>query len=421
MFKRHVKFFKIVFGIFIATYILIVFLKIIQRNINQSSLLDFYDKKKVPTNLEITEKFTEKEMEKMSALGRWLISSDVNPPQNSNKKNKPYLILIWKYGPFLENRHLKRFTTEKHSPWENCSVQCLLSYNSNDIERADAVIFHIHRIKNRNELPVRRNYNQRWIFLTDESPLHTFLHRPQELSNYNKLFNWSMTYHMDSDIPVPYGRTVKLSTPFKDQSLLHKKLEKKKKLLGIMFSNCASLNNRMNYVRELKKVLGNNLDIIGKCLNGNRTACPSHFRKNCDLLENYKFYLSFENSNCRQYLTEKVFWNAYEKFAIPVIMGAPYDDCEKLLPPNSFIHVNQFSSPLALANYLMNLNEHGSYGKYHKWRTEYQVINEHGYFGSASKHYCRACEALHYNSMNRKVYDNIEHFWSKTKDCNIYH
>lgn len=392
----------------------------IQRNINQS-LFDFYDKNKVETTFEITEKLSAKELEKMSALGRWLISSDGNPPQNSNKKNTGYLILIWKYGPFLENRHLKRFTSEKHSPWENCSVQCLLSYNSNDTERADAVIFHIHRIKNPNELPVRRNYNQRWIFLTDESPLHTFIHRPQELSNYNKLFNWSMTYHLNSDIPVPYGRTVKLSTPFKDQSLLNEKLEKKKKLLGIMISDCGSHNNRLNYVRELKKVLGNNLEIIGKCLNGNQTACPGHFRKDCDLLENYKFYLSFENSNCRQYLTEKIFWNAYEKFSIPVIMGAPYDDCVKLLPPNSFLHVSQFSSPLALANYLMNLSENGTYRKYHKWRTEYQVINEHGYFGSASKHYCRACQALHYNSMNNKVYDNIENFWSKTKDCSINH
>lgn len=313
--------------------------------------------------------------------------------------------------------NVRFFSTIRFSPWANCPVQCLLSYNSNDLEQADAVIFHLHRIKNVDELPTRRNYNQRWIFLTDESPMHTFLYGSQKLSDYNKLFNWSMTYRMDSDIPVPYGRTVQSSSTLTTQSLIYKKLKKKKKLLAIMGSNCGGNNNRWNYVRKLKNVLGNNLDIFGHCLNGNKTICPGHFRKDCDKLEEYKFYLSFENSNCRQYLTEKVFWNAYEKFAIPVIMGASPYDCDQLLPPNSFLHVNNFSSPLSLAHYLKYLGQNNEYIKYHMWREQYKVINEHGYFGSSTQHYCRACEALHYNSLNRKVYNHLENFWNKSRDC----
>lgn len=64
MLKRNVKSFKIFVkfcGIFIAILILIILFKKIQRNINQS-LFDFYDKNKVETTFEITEKFSAKEV-----------------------------------------------------------------------------------------------------------------------------------------------------------------------------------------------------------------------------------------------------------------------------------------------------------------------------------------------------------------------
>lgn len=226
-----------------------------------------------------------------------------------------------------------------------------------------------------------------------------------------------MTYRMDSDIPVPYGRTV-LSEKFRNQSFFHSELKRKKKLAAVMGSNCAGSNGRWNYVRELKLLLGKDLDIYGHCLNGDTTTCPGHFNKDCDILNEYKFYLAFENSNCREYLTEKVFWNGYKKFAIPVIMGAPREDSERLLPPNSFLHVSDFSNSSALANFLKYLHRNDdNYLKFHEWRSKYVVINEHGYFGSLSRHYCRICEALHYNSMEAKVYDNFENFWSKKSDC----
>ena len=50
----------------------------------------------------------------MSQLGRWLISPEGSPPPVAvNPKNTTYLILIWKNGPFLERRHIKRFSTKK--------------------------------------------------------------------------------------------------------------------------------------------------------------------------------------------------------------------------------------------------------------------------------------------------------------------
>ncbi|CAD1468822.1 unnamed protein product [Heterotrigona itama] len=359
-----------------------------------------------------------------SVLGRWLLSSEGSLlPPIINKKKGPYLILIWKHGKFLERRHIRRFTNNKFSPWENCTVKCVLSYQSEHLDIADAVVFHLHLTRDVLELPtVRTRWDQRWIFLTDESPIHTFLYGNQELSRYNGLFNWSMTYRMNSDVPVPYGRTISTSFINSPNINFSSDLIKKSKtkLVTIMGSNCRGTNGRWEYINQLKLILGNDLDIYGKCLNGNTTACPGHFDKDCPVLNSYKFYLAFENSNCREYLTEKVFWHGYHKLAIPVIMGAPKKDCEKLLPPRSFLHVSDFADPAALANYIQYLNKYNEkYFEYHEWRKYYKVINEHGYFGSMSRHYCRVCEALHYNSPVVKVYENMESFWNKKRDCII--
>ncbi|CAK9796886.1 Glycoprotein 3-alpha-L-fucosyltransferase A [Anthophora quadrimaculata] len=368
--------------------------------------------------------FTRKQIGKMSLLGRWLLSSEGSPPPPViNKKRGSYLILVWKHGKFLERRHIKRFTNKKFSPWENCTAKkCILSYRSKDLDVADAVVFHLHLTQSASELPTRTQWNQRWIFLTDESPMHTFLYGNQELSKYNGLFNWSMTYRMDSDVPVPYGRTISRSFEYsQDKNFLKDFIKKSKtKLVTVMGSNCAGTNGRWNYISELKLILDNDLDIYGKCLNGNTTACPGHFDEDCSTLNMYKFYLAFENSNCDEYITEKVFWHGYHKLAIPVIMGAPKKNCEQLLPPRSFLHVNDFANPTALANYIHYLNQHDDkYFEYHEWRKYYKVINEHGYFGSISKHYCRICEALHYNFPDVKAYEDIESFWNKKRDCTL--
>jgi Glycosyltransferase family 10 (fucosyltransferase) C-term len=72
-------------------------------------------------------------------------------------------------------------------------------------------------------------------------------------------------------------------------------------------SNCNDRNGRLNYARELSKHIS--VDIYGEC--GTKT-CPRATEKSCFemLKKEYKFYLAFENSNCRDYITEKFFINA---------------------------------------------------------------------------------------------------------------
>ena len=42
-------------------------------------------------------------------------------------------------------------------------------------------------------------------------------------------------------------------------------------------------------------------------------TCSGHFTRDCPDLDDYEFYLAFENSLCSEYITEKVWWNAYSK------------------------------------------------------------------------------------------------------------
>lgn len=72
-------------------------------------------------------------------------------------------------------------------------------------------------------------------------------------------------------------------------------------------SNCGAKNNRLEFAHQLQKYI--DVDIYGGCGTKN---CPRHSGDRCleVLAKEYKFYLAFENSNCRDYITEKFYVNA---------------------------------------------------------------------------------------------------------------
>ena len=64
----------------------------------------------------------------------------------------------------------------------------------------------------------------------------------------------------------------------------------------------------MQFARRLGHYI--DVDIYGGCGN---LKCP-RTNQHCfsRLKTHYRFYLAFENSNCKDYITEKLFWNAYK-------------------------------------------------------------------------------------------------------------
>lgn len=77
----------------------------------------------------------------------------------------------------------------------------------------------------------------------------------------------------------------------------------------------------------------------------------------CDrriLQTTYKFYLSFENSLCDDYVTEK-FFRLNRLDVVPVVLGVA--NYSQWMPPGTFIDVRNFRSPRQLADFLRRLDE----------------------------------------------------------------
>ena len=69
-------------------------------------------------------------------------------------------------------------------------------------------------------------------------------------------------------------------------------------------------------------------------------------------MEHYTYYLSFENSLCKDYITEKLWKILTSKDLIIPLGGLSMEDYKNTVPPNSYIDVQNFSSPTKLAEHL---------------------------------------------------------------------
>lgn len=124
----------------------------------------------------------------------------------------------------------------------------------------------------------------------------------------------------------------------------------------------------------------------------------------------YKFYLAFENSNCRDYITEKFFVNGLSRDVVPIVMGARREDYVRGAPPHSYIHVDDFASPKELAAYLNVLDKNDTlYNEYFRWKGTGEFINT--YF------WCRMCALLH-APLNHKSYADMHQWWAGAGTCN---
>lgn len=80
----------------------------------------------------------------MSILGNWLLSFEKSLPLIIQKKKKPYIILIWRHGPLLERRHIRRFTNTK-SAW--CLYNYVYTIPAYYLHFSFSIILDIHRGK----------------------------------------------------------------------------------------------------------------------------------------------------------------------------------------------------------------------------------------------------------------------------------
>lgn len=98
-------------------------------------------------------------------------------------------------------------------------------------------------------------------------------------------------------------------------------------------------------------------------------------------------------------------------------MGVSRSDCRNLLPPNSYFYIpmstiRNTTKMKAVASNIVFVGQNEEYYRtLHYWRNDFAAVNEHGYFGTKSYHWCRICEGLNYNEETEKIYSERDLKW----------
>jgi glycoprotein 3-alpha-L-fucosyltransferase len=173
-----------------------------------------------------------------------------------------------------------------------------------------------------------------------------------------------------------------------------------------IYGKCEPLNN-------INKQLYPNLNYIQ--LNNNK-ECGRGSKCEEDKLKSFKYYLAFENINCKDYITEKI-WRSLEYNIIPIILQPNRDSYERYkIPIKSIVHLNDFKSIYNLANYLNEIdNNFNIYFDHLKWTNIYlKSISNPKY--TEPHRMCQLCTKL--NTLTSNIYYNkIADFFNK--DCLI--
>jgi len=283
---------------------------------------------------------------------------------------------------------------------EKCPVSsCVIATQRKESSTADLIVFKDHFT-----MPgIERKSEQLWMIFMLESPLHT------QVFKHPEVFNWTATYRSDSTIVAPYERWQYYNEKVKTKAQEMNYAANKKKKVAWFVSNCGAKNGRLEYARNLSNHI--EVDIYGSC---GSMQCPRSSDECNKMLDtDYKFYLAFENSNCKDYITEKFYVNGLKHNVLPIVMGASKEEYEANAPYKSFIHVDDFDGPADLAEYLKKLDaDDNLYNSYFQWKGTGEMIN--------TKFFCRLCALLHdpkERPVENQSFKNINEWWRGRGTC----
>ncbi|KAM9820167.1 alpha-(1,3)-fucosyltransferase 7 [Neosynchiropus ocellatus] len=301
-------------------------------------------------------------------------------------------VLLWTW-PFGKHFDLDEDVCQKRYDIPRCRLvsQRLL------FSTADFVVFHNRELMKNERLPLNlpRPQGQRWVWLSLESPAHN-----GDVKKYVNIFNLTMSYRRDSDISIPYGELVPKPTPVKDLDL--DVFQDKTHLVCWLVSNYKSYYKRTAVYLQLKSIVP--IKVYGRW-SGNPLS-PS---EKLPTLRRCWFYLAFENSQAKDYITEKLWENSYGAGTVPVVLGAPMEDYKAVAPPHSYIHVDEFASLKDLGEYLKQLvKDKKRYTAYFNWRKDWQVTMIKDW----RERLCMVC-AKQNSFPTYKVYSDLEEWRSE--------
>ncbi|XP_077353387.1 alpha-(1,3)-fucosyltransferase 7 [Festucalex cinctus] len=296
-------------------------------------------------------------------------------------------ILMW-YQPYGKPNNLRG-----DESWvRNCTPCCKIVEQRSLFPMADVVVFHnFELVRGQEKLPLDlpRPPSQRWAWMSLESPVHN-----GDLKRFAGIFNLTLSYRRDADISIPYGERLAKEADRDDpvQGVAHNKSF----LACWVVSNYRSSFKRSQVYKELSA-------IVPVKVYGRWTKTPLSSEALLPTISRCYFYLAFENSESKDYITEKLWKNAYQSGAVPVVLGAPVKDYEAVAPPQSFIHVDEFASVKELAEYLQQVaGDRKRYSEYFHWKRKWKVKVNNNW----GERVCKLCSQFS-NLPPNKVYTDL--------------
>ena len=284
----------------------------------------------------------------------------------------------------------KQWKAKRTSRLSTCKkYTCRLDRGGLDTTGADLLCFN-HDSVDQFFTPPYKSRDTVAIFISGEPQTHIYKANRTKWDGY---FNYSAVHTTETD-----GTFASFRHEIKRRLSLvkidaYKKLKLRRPRALWFVSHCSHrwkqhsvLSGRAEYVQELTKYIDVDVytrhDSCRKQLKGLIKKGPE------PKLQSYPFYLSFESTLCKDYISEK-FWKVLEGSGptIPIALGGiSIDEYNTVAPPNSFIHVKNFSSPSSLASHLRYiLKRKEDFNYYHQWRSKYYLKKKDNiYTGNSS-------------------------------------
>ncbi|XP_068229265.1 alpha-(1,3)-fucosyltransferase C-like [Palaemon carinicauda] len=413
-------------------------------------------------------------LRRLKRMGERLTSSSTSAYDNKDVK----IILFW--TSWFQKPWWVRYGGGLDLVGAKCpETRCFFTHDKRKIKDASAVLFQSQRAF-LERLPPTRDPHQRWVWVhvepptTSQNTLTSLSPVPMSNVDPGRLFNWTMTYHPDSEIMEPYGALIPvLHTAAQAEALTeashkddlyafnffnvssnlrpalvdtstdaYRKYElllrrspsvtelmdspwtpnlhfdkgnhytwaflasNRSRLALWVSSHCPTQSRREDYVRELQKYA--QVDTYGTC---GKLSCGFKEDQRDErcwrslFSRKYLFYLSFENSMCDSYVTEKL-WRPLAFGLVPIVMsGANYS---RFLPPKSFINALEYS-PQELGQLIRDLRDSPDYYiQYHIWRVFWKVTSR--------PPLCELCLKVHKDT-SESVKENIPQWWRNAGKC----
>ena len=170
-----------------------------------------------------------------------------------------------------------------------------------------------------------------------------------------------MTYHPNSDVPIPY-----LNADFPERTKAAVPLPGLKDIC-MFVSSPVNDSRRIEYLRELMRYI--RIDSYGKLFHNVDLPNDRGYKSKLEVISKYKFTIAFENAIYQDYVTEK-FYEPLLAGSIPVYLGAP--NIGEFSPrKNAFLNVSEFPDPKDLAAELKRLcTDEQSLKEFYRWKKE---------------------------------------------------